>query len=153
MADSGDGFKLPSLDLSALQSAVESSKQARKPNGGRGSKPNPRFPDEQILDQGLPDPVFDGESPYTGRIYGGFTEAAETLNGRAAMLGFVALFLLELITGRGLIGLLGLSYDAGAPLAEMPGTDLFSVVVSWIARLLTVGSIAATVLTVRKLED
>ena len=69
------------------------------------------------------------------------------------MLGFVALFLLELITGRGLIGLLGLSYDAGAPLAEMPGTDLFSVVVSWIARLLTVGSIAATVLTVRKLED
>ena len=147
------GFKLPGLDMSVLQSAIDESKKKRQPNGGRGPKPNPRFPDEKILDEGLLDPVFDGDSPYTGRISGGFTVAAETLNGRVAMLGFVALFLLELITGRGLIQLCGLPYDAGAPLAAVPGTDLFSVILAWVARALTVGSIAATVLTVQKMSD
>ncbi|MEN9206912.1 MAG: chlorophyll a/b-binding protein [Gloeomargarita sp. GMQP_bins_120] len=36
----------------------------------------------------------------------GFTEYAERLNGRLAMIGFVALIILELLTGKGLIGLL-----------------------------------------------
>jgi hypothetical protein len=35
----------------------------------------------------------------------GFTEYAERLNGRLAMIGFVALILLELTTGKGLIAL------------------------------------------------
>ncbi|MCS6782180.1 MAG: chlorophyll a/b-binding protein [Gloeomargarita sp. SKYBB_i_bin120] len=36
----------------------------------------------------------------------GFTEYAERLNGRLAMIGFVSLIILELLTGKGLIGLL-----------------------------------------------
>lgn len=36
----------------------------------------------------------------------GFTEYAELLNGRLAMLGFVSLLALEVLTGHGLIGLL-----------------------------------------------
>jgi hypothetical protein len=35
----------------------------------------------------------------------GWTEYAELVNGRLAMIGFVALLLLELATGKGLIGL------------------------------------------------
>ncbi len=34
----------------------------------------------------------------------GFTEYAEKLNGRLAMIGFVALLALEVITGHGVIG-------------------------------------------------
>ncbi|MUG97713.1 high light inducible protein [Scytonema sp. UIC 10036] len=34
----------------------------------------------------------------------GFTEYAEMLNGRLAMIGFVSLILLEVFTGHGLIG-------------------------------------------------
>lgn len=34
----------------------------------------------------------------------GFTEYAEKLNGRLAMIGFVSLIAVELITGQGLIG-------------------------------------------------
>jgi hypothetical protein len=36
----------------------------------------------------------------------GFTQYAEKLNGRLAMLGFVSLLVLEAVTGQGLIGLL-----------------------------------------------
>ncbi|GAA6618693.1 chlorophyll a/b-binding protein [Scytonema sp. NUACC26] len=36
----------------------------------------------------------------------GFTEYAEMLNGRLAMIGFVSLILLEVFTGHGFIGLL-----------------------------------------------
>jgi hypothetical protein len=36
----------------------------------------------------------------------GFTRAAERLNGRLAMLGFVSLLLLEVLTGHGLTNLL-----------------------------------------------
>lgn len=36
----------------------------------------------------------------------GFTEYAEKLNGRLAMIGFVSLLALEITTGQGLIGLL-----------------------------------------------
>lgn len=34
----------------------------------------------------------------------GFTPQAETLNGRLAMIGFVALLLLEVVTGHGIVG-------------------------------------------------
>jgi hypothetical protein len=43
-----------------------------------------------------PDPAF------------GWTAYAEQINGRFAMLGFVALLLLEAVTGQGLIAWLGL---------------------------------------------
>ncbi|MEN9214539.1 MAG: chlorophyll a/b-binding protein [Gloeomargarita sp. DG02_3_bins_56] len=36
----------------------------------------------------------------------GFTEYAERLNGRLAMIGFVSLLVLELLTGKGLVALL-----------------------------------------------
>ncbi|GAB4473485.1 MAG: chlorophyll a/b-binding protein [Elainellaceae cyanobacterium] len=36
----------------------------------------------------------------------GFTEYAEKLNGRLAMIGFVSMLLLEVITHQGLVGLL-----------------------------------------------
>ena len=35
----------------------------------------------------------------------GFTEYAETFNGRAAMIGFAATLLLEIFTGHGVIGI------------------------------------------------
>ena len=38
----------------------------------------------------------------------GFNEYAEQLNGRAAMVGFLALVLIELLTGKGLLTLIGL---------------------------------------------
>jgi hypothetical protein len=38
----------------------------------------------------------------------GFNRFAERLNGRAAMVGFAALIAIELLTGGGLLGLLGL---------------------------------------------
>ncbi|MGB7087659.1 MAG: hypothetical protein WBD47_19015 [Phormidesmis sp.] len=39
----------------------------------------------------------------------GFNQSAERLNGRAAMIGMVALVLIELLTGKGLLTLLGLA--------------------------------------------
>jgi hypothetical protein len=39
----------------------------------------------------------------------GFNQYAEQLNGRAAMVGIVALVLIELLTGKGLMTLLGLA--------------------------------------------
>lgn len=36
----------------------------------------------------------------------GFTEYAEKLNGRLAMIGFVSMLLLEVVTHQGLVGLL-----------------------------------------------
>lgn len=37
----------------------------------------------------------------------GFTKKAEILNGRLAMIGFVALLLIEVLTGNGILGILG----------------------------------------------
>ncbi|MEL6602093.1 MAG: chlorophyll a/b-binding protein [Cyanobacteria bacterium J06614_10] len=39
----------------------------------------------------------------------GFNQYAEQLNGRAAMIGIVGLVLVELLTGKGLLSLLGLT--------------------------------------------
>ncbi len=38
----------------------------------------------------------------------GFNDYAERLNGRAAMVGFVAIIVIELVTGEGLLSWLGL---------------------------------------------
>ncbi|MBD2188486.1 chlorophyll a/b-binding protein [Pseudanabaena mucicola] len=37
----------------------------------------------------------------------GFTEYAELINGRLAMLGFVGLIVIELVTGKGLLQIIG----------------------------------------------
>ena len=76
-----------------------------------------RWPDP-ILNDDLPDPVWDEESPYTGRAPYGFSTFAEVINGRAAMMGFVVLFLQELVLGKGVLELYGLPYDAGAVLLK-----------------------------------
>ncbi len=39
----------------------------------------------------------------------GFNQYAERLNGRAAMVGMVALVVIELLTGKGLLTLIGLA--------------------------------------------
>ncbi|KKI98099.1 chlorophyll a/b-binding protein [Prochlorothrix hollandica] len=36
----------------------------------------------------------------------GFTKSAEQLNGRAAMIGFISLVVVELVTGQGLLSLI-----------------------------------------------
>ncbi|MBD2194954.1 MULTISPECIES: chlorophyll a/b-binding protein [Calothrix] len=40
------------------------------------------------------------------RLRTGFTPYAELLNGRLAMIGFVSLIVLEVVTGHGIVGLL-----------------------------------------------
>lgn len=70
--------------------------------------------DDPILDESLPDPVFDDNTPYLGRASFGFNSFAEAINGRAAMIGFVILFLQELVVGKGVLEQYGLPYDAGA---------------------------------------
>merc|ERR1719382_771503 len=72
--------------------------------------------DEPILDESLPDPVYDDEFKYKGYSMTGFVDFAETLNGRAAMMGFTILFLQELIFGKGVLEMYGLPYDPGAVL-------------------------------------
>jgi hypothetical protein len=72
-----------------------------------------RFP-EPILNDSIPDPVFDGKSPYKGRVPYGLSTFAEKINGRFAMMGFTILFLQELVFGRGVLDLYGLPYDPGA---------------------------------------
>ncbi len=46
-------------------------------------------------------------TPNTQEPKCGFNKYAERLNGRAAMIGFVALLLMELLTGKGLLAWLG----------------------------------------------
>ncbi len=47
-------------------------------------------------------------TPNTQEPTFGFNRYAERLNGRAAMVGFVALLLVEVLTGKGLLSWLGL---------------------------------------------
>ncbi|MBF2034986.1 MAG: hypothetical protein IGR92_05745 [Leptolyngbyaceae cyanobacterium T60_A2020_046] len=47
--------------------------------------------------------------PHIQRPKAGFTEYAERLNGRAAMIGFVALVVIEYVTGKGILTWLGLA--------------------------------------------
>ncbi|MDB9526344.1 chlorophyll a/b-binding protein [Oscillatoria sp. CS-180] len=46
--------------------------------------------------------------PEIRRPKAGFTTYAELLNGRAAMVGFIALVVIEYFTGKGLLSLLGI---------------------------------------------
>ena len=70
--------------------------------------------DDPILDESLPDPVFDNSMRYKGNVPYGFSNFAEQLNGRLAMLAFATLFLKEAIAGQGILTQYGLPYDEGA---------------------------------------
>ena len=63
---------------------------------------NQRYNDP-ILNDSLPDPVFDNTEKYKGSSWFGFCATAEAINGRAAMMGFTILFLQELIVGKGVL--------------------------------------------------
>jgi hypothetical protein len=97
---------------------------------------NARY-DDPILDESIPDPIFDGESPYKGRVSYGFSRTAETLNGRAAMMGFVVVFLQEFFAGRGVLQQYGLPYDEGAVLPVTEGFTLPPVVALVLAVIVT----------------
>ena len=56
---------------------------------------------ETILDESVPDPIYDVEVDYLGKSANGFTQTAETWNGRAAMAGFTICFLQEIVLGKG----------------------------------------------------
>jgi len=73
----------------------------------RALDPSGRWSDP-ILDESLPDPVYDDGYKYKGNTKIGFNDFAETLNGRAAMVGFAILFLQELIFGKGVLSQYGL---------------------------------------------
>eukprot|EP00967_Tisochrysis_lutea_P127666 scaffold217396_cov36-Tisochrysis_lutea.AAC.1 len=81
--------------------------EAPAPAARAPSKINPMWT-EPILDESLPDPVFDDKYEYKGRSKVGFVSFAETLNGRAAMLGFTILFMQELVMGKGVLEMYGL---------------------------------------------
>ena len=58
---------------------------------------------EKILDNSLPDPVYDemgGDGGYLGKSNVGFSQGAETWNGRFAMMGLLAAFVTELVSGK-----------------------------------------------------
>lgn len=75
-----------------------------------------RFTDK-ILDDSIPDPVYDemgGDGGYLGKSNIGFSQGAETFNGRAAMTGFTICFVQEIVMGKGVLEAYGLPYDVGA---------------------------------------
>ena len=137
-----------------ISKMAEAGRLERLPNGGRGPKPNERFPDEAILDEGILDPVYDEAAryPYKGESKFGIVAYAERLNGRAAMVGFTALFLIELVSGKGLIELLGLQYDEGAQMAIADG-GIVGFVLAWVARLIVLGAAGASVFAITKLDE
>lgn len=73
-----------------------------------------KWQDDPIFDESKPDPVFDVESGYKGRVPYGLNSNAEQINGRAAMMGFTVVAFQEAITGKGVLQLYGIPYDKGA---------------------------------------
>ena len=90
---------------------------------------------DPILDESIPDPVYDAKSPYKGRVPYGFSEFAEKLNGRAAMIGFTVLYLQEAIAGQGVLQQYGFSYDEGAIVDGVSGTGVSPLIAVGIASI------------------
>ena len=65
-----------------------------------------------------PDPVFEEDPGYKGRVPYGFSNNAEVINGRVAMMGFTVAYLQEAIVGKGVLEQYGLPYDEGAILTK-----------------------------------
>ena len=94
-----------------------------------------KWQDDPLFDPSKPDPVFDDDSGYLGRVNYGFSNAAEKINGRAAMMGFTIAYLQEAITGKGILTLYGLPYDQGA-VVESGGFNLFIGIGGFIGALI-----------------
>ena len=88
-----------------------------------------KWQDEPIFDTSKVDPVFEEESGYKGRVSYGFSNAAEKINGRVAMMGFTITYLQELLAGKGVLEQYGLPYDEGAVLVNSgSGNPLFGLI-------------------------
>jgi hypothetical protein len=110
---------------------------------------------DPVLDESVPDPVFDVKSPYKGRVPYGFSRFAETINGRVAMMGFTVVLLQEFIAGKGVLQMYGLPYDAGAVLPPDDGSfSLPPIVALILAVVLTVvATYGGTIQFGEKLKD
>lgn len=64
--------------------------------------------------------MVDGDKKLPPPFPQGFTKASETINGRAAMVGFVLAIVTEVITGEGIFG------QVSAMLRDLQGIDVFS---------------------------
>jgi hypothetical protein len=88
-----------------------------------------RWQDAPIFDESGPDPIFDDKQGYLGKVPYGFSNNAEIINGRAAMMGFSVAYVQEAITGKGVLEQYGLPYDEASPTgSNLPRfTTLWSV--------------------------
>ena len=84
------------------------------------------------------DPLFQKESGYKGRVPFGFSNYAEKINGRAAMMGFSVAYMQEFVVGKGVLEQYGLPYDEGAVLIE-GGSGLPSAIGVVLAVILVAG--------------
>lgn len=84
------------------------------------------------------DPLFEVDSGYKGRVPYGFSNYAELLNGRFAMMGFSVAYMQELVAGKGVLEQYGLPYDEGAILIQ-GGSGLPSAVAIVLAVVLVAG--------------
>ena len=91
-----------------------------------------RFSDP-ILDEKIPDPIYDEETGYLGKSPIGFVQDAESFNGRAAMAGFTICFLQEIVLGKGECSLLRNQRSAHAAAAALwsPGGGSGGPMVKW----------------------
>jgi len=87
-----------------------------------------RWQDAPIFDESGPDPIFDDKQGYLGKVPYGFSNNAEIINGRAAMMGFSVAYVQEAITGKGVLEQYGLPYDEGA-VVEASGGNIFAAAI------------------------
>lgn len=116
---------------------------------------NARWPDEPILDESIPDPIFDGKGQerYTGRGYFGFNRDNELLNGRLAMMGFFVVYLQELFAGKGVLQQYGIPLDSGAVPQDVEGFVLPPIVAVVFAFILVAGGVYGGVVLADKFKD
>ena len=86
-----------------------------------------KWQDDPLFDPKKPDPIFDDETGYLGRVSYGFSNQAEKINGRAAMMGFSVAYVQEAITGKGVLTMYGLPYDEGAVVESGDGNLIISI--------------------------
>ena len=104
-------------------------------------------------DEATPDRVFDMKTGYKGRVPWGFSNEAEIINGRFAMMGFTIAYLQEAIGGKGVLEQYGFGYDEGAVLMPTPpgAFVLPGVIALFFALILTTGFSLAGVKAIQAL--
>ena len=131
-------------------SALQAQPLAARPVMRSRAKINAQAPnryDDPILDESLPDPVYDVESGYLGKSPFGFSTNAEDLNGRAAMTGFTLCFLQEAITGKGVLELYGLPYDSGAVVSHTWEPSFLTGVLAFVVTFGLLGGLTFLLIT------